>query len=157
MDIPSDRWAEGGDTVEMTKMEKVLHGLSSCGNDYGTPNICEVTECPYRKIEVSCVHSLAHDAMMLISELLKAQVPRVLTLDEVKSLPEETDVWLELSKIDGTIGTATTIAGHGEGGCCSHYDAFKYSDYNKTPYGWRLWTERPSKEQMAEAKWDDVR
>ena len=85
------------------------------------------------------------------------QAPRVLTLDEVKSLPEETDVWLELSKIDGSIGTATTIAGHGEGGCCSHYDAFKYSDYNKTPYGWRLWTGRPSKEQMAEAKWDDAR
>lgn len=70
--------------MEMTDREKVLHGLSSCGNDYGTPNICEVTECPYREIEVSCVHSLAHDAMMLITELLKAQEPRVLTLDEAK-------------------------------------------------------------------------
>lgn len=56
-------------------MEKVLHGLSSCGNDYGTPNICEVTECPYREAEAFCVHGLAHDAMMLISELLKAQEP----------------------------------------------------------------------------------
>lgn len=82
------------------------------------------------------------------------QAPRVLTLDEVKSLPEETDVWLELSKKGGTICTATTIANHGERGCCSHYDAFGYDDYNKAPYGWRLWTGRPSKEQMNNEKWD---
>lgn len=28
--------------------EKVLHGLDSCGFCDGVPNICEVTECPYR-------------------------------------------------------------------------------------------------------------
>ena len=59
----------------MIDTEKVLHGLSSCGNDYGTPNICELTECPYGKVEAFCVHNLARDAMMLISELLKAQEP----------------------------------------------------------------------------------
>lgn len=51
--------------------EKVLHGLNSCGNDYGIPNICEVTECPYREDDAWCVHELAHDAGMLISELMK--------------------------------------------------------------------------------------
>lgn len=55
--------------------EKVLHGLSSCGTDYGIQNICEVTECPYRKDKAWCVHGLAHDAEMLIAELLKAQEP----------------------------------------------------------------------------------
>ena len=59
----------------MTNMEKVLHGLSSCGNDYGIPNICEVTECPYRGTGAFCSNNLAHDANMLISELLKAQEP----------------------------------------------------------------------------------
>lgn len=113
-----------------------------------------------RKIQMLRIdHSTISDLVATVYESVVKdlrQVPRVLTLDEVKSLPEETDVWLELSKIDGAIGTATTIANHGERGCCSHYDAFEYDDYNKTPYGWRLWTERPSKEQMAEAKWDDV-
>ena len=89
----------------------------------------------------------------VIDDLREIATARLLSLDEVKLLPEETDVWLELSKIDGTIGTATTIANHGERGCCSHYDAFEYDDYNKTPYGWRLWTERPSKEQMDAEPW----
>lgn len=53
--------------------EKILHGLSSCGTDHGIPNICEVTECPYREDKAWCVHGLAHDAKMLIAELLKAQ------------------------------------------------------------------------------------
>lgn len=57
----------------MIDKEKVLHGLSSCGTDHGIPNICEVTECPYREDKAWCVHGLAHDAGMLIAELLKAQ------------------------------------------------------------------------------------
>ena len=59
----------------MADKEKVLHGLDSCGFYDGIPNICEVTECPYRGKKAYCVHELAHDAGMLISELLKAQEP----------------------------------------------------------------------------------
>ena len=55
--------------------ERVLHGLNSCGFYDGIPNICEVTECPYRDDKCGCVHELAHDAGLLISELLKAQEP----------------------------------------------------------------------------------
>lgn len=51
--------------------EKVLHGLDSCGFCDGVPNICEVTECPYRGNKGWCVHELAHDAGMLISEMMK--------------------------------------------------------------------------------------
>jgi len=51
--------------------EKVLHGLDSCGFCDGVPNICEVTECPYRGNKGWCVHELAHDAGMLISELME--------------------------------------------------------------------------------------
>lgn len=64
----------GGERM-MADLEKVLHGLSSCGNDYGIPNICEVTECPYREDKAWCVHELAYDAGILIAELLKAQKP----------------------------------------------------------------------------------
>lgn len=51
--------------------EKVLHGLNSCGFCDGVPNICEVTECPYRGNKGWCVHELAHDAGMLIGELMR--------------------------------------------------------------------------------------
>ena len=55
--------------------EKVLHGIDSCGFCDGVPNICEVTECPYRGNKGWCVHELAHDAGMLISELMEEQEP----------------------------------------------------------------------------------
>lgn len=57
----------------MVNREKVLHGLNSCGFCDGVPNICEVTECPYRGNKGWCVHELAHDAGMLISELMEEQ------------------------------------------------------------------------------------
>lgn len=55
--------------------EKVLHGIDSCGFCDGVPNICEVTECPYRGNKGWCVHELAHDAGMLISELMEEMEP----------------------------------------------------------------------------------
>ena len=117
-----------------------------------------IEEYEYKILTLRINHSTISDLVATVYESVVndlRQAPRVLTLEEVKLLPEETDVWLELSKIDGTIGTATTIANHGERGCCSHYDAFEYDSYNKTPYGWRLWTGRPSKEQMNNEKWDE--
>ena len=139
----------------MDKIEKVLHGLSSCGNDYGTPNICEVTECPYREIEVSCVHSLAHDAMMLISELLKAQEPRVMTLEEVKALSEDDLVWYEhvgINKLRPRVVYYTDYS------CIVFTDGGKWY-FELDGYGkqWRCWTAKSTEEQRKVAKWDDVR
>ena len=55
----------------MIDREKVLHGLDSCGNDDGHPDRCGRTACPYRDNGVLCTHKLAHDALLLIMELLK--------------------------------------------------------------------------------------
>lgn len=91
----------------MTNMEKVLHGLSSCGNDYGIPNICEVTECPYRGTGAFCSNNLAHDANMLISELLKAQEPcedwisRKRLKDEIQYYIDEAGWGDEVNKVLG--------------------------------------------------------
>lgn len=73
----------------MIDKEKVLHGLDSCGFHDGIPNICEVTECPYRDNKAYCVHELAHDAGMLISELLKAQEPVEVKIEQ-DTYPDET-------------------------------------------------------------------
>lgn len=55
----------------MIDKEKVLHGLDSCGNDDGHPDRCGRTACPYRDNGVLCTHKLAHDALLLIIELLE--------------------------------------------------------------------------------------
>lgn len=77
--------------------EKILHGLSSCGNDYGIPNICEVTECPYRENKAWCIHALAYDAGTLISELLKAQ-------EEVDPVKPDDDMMIYCGNCGGTVG-----------------------------------------------------
>lgn len=59
----------------MCDLDKVLHGLSSCGYCDGIPNVCGVTECPYESDKPWCTHYLARDAGELMGELLKAQEP----------------------------------------------------------------------------------
>ena len=138
----------------MIDKEKVLHGLSSCGTDIGIPNICELTECPYRGEKAGCVHRLANDAEMLIAELLKAQEPRVMTLEEVKAAAGH-DVWLELSgNIADDVMFAATIEGCGTKGLCTRYESLNYSAYGIRPYGWRCWTSRPTDEQREAVKWE---
>ena len=69
----------------MIDREKVIHGLSSCGMDYGVPNICGITECPYQDDGMFCVHHLAHDALAL----LKAQNPLACWVEE----PDRVNHW----------------------------------------------------------------
>ena len=59
----------------MADRGKVLHSLNSCGFTDGIPNICEVTDCPYREHGAWCVHELAHDAGELIGEMMKEPPP----------------------------------------------------------------------------------
>ena len=59
----------------MIDTEKVLHGLDSCGSDYGIPNICEITECPYREHKAWCVHELALEALGLIEQMMEEREP----------------------------------------------------------------------------------
>lgn len=94
----------------------------------------------------------------LIEHLLKAQEPRVLTLEEVKRLQSLKDgaVWLEMWRgavfpalpeiLLSNISYFVAIPFNG-------YRSWVENEYyNKT---WRCWSSRPTKEQMEEAKWDD--
>ena len=64
--------------------EKVLHGLDSCGFMDGIPNICDVTECPYREHLSWCSHELAHDAGLLIHELLNGNADNMISVVRCK-------------------------------------------------------------------------
>ena len=118
-------------------------------------------------------HNSITKAMMLdvIRYLLTAQQPRVLTLEEMKSLSTANDealsdmdmtfVWLE--EADGHLNiTRPTYGFNPEWG--NEYDSFyvyyigtdigsrwQSCDYGKT---WRCWTARPTDEQRKAAKWD---
>lgn len=133
----------------MTNLEKILHGLSSCGTDYGIPNICEVTECPYRENKAWCVHALACDARMLITELLKAQEPRLITnadfenkelVDSSGSIP----AWVEYRR--GEEWDEYNDEQNDEWAVIYQFN-FKSEFY-------RCWTSRPDEKRRAEIPWE---
>ena len=93
----------------MVDREKVIHGLNSCGNDDGHPDRCGRTECPYRDNGAWCTHELAHDAEVLVSELLKAQeqkpsedwISRKRLKDEIQYYIDEAGWGEEANKVLG--------------------------------------------------------
>lgn len=139
----------------MPNQERVLHGLDSCGFHDGIPNICEVTECPYRDDKCGCVHELAHDAGLLISELLKAQESRVVKMSELTA-GEPMLVWLE--DIDKEETVAGMIFDYVPGRL-----GFKLTDLASRDRiypriedyltRWRCWTSRPTDAQREATPW----
>ncbi len=92
-----------------------------------------------------------------ILELLKEQVPRLLTLEEVKHLNDLRDgaVWIEVP--GGLFPAVPEITAphvtYFVAVELHHYRGYFDNDY----YGktWRCWTARPTVEQRNEAAWDD--
>lgn len=117
--------------------EKVIKGLEcccGCGQDYG---ICE--ECPYTTNKLTCYLPVLHREAL---ELLKAQEPRVMTLEEFdahwKIPPQERPPIWEEWKIDNGKGK-WKLYGRATGG------------YGKL---WRCWTSRPTDEQREATPWE---
>lgn len=154
---------ERGDS-EMTDREKVMKGLSLCKwSNAGLyegflPEYEVCNKCPYARddFEVDeCCAELMRDAL----ELLKAQKPRVLTLEEVMALPngEETNApVVREQKVPVETWDRGTVCQW----CGARFvqetseDNWYYGveDYGKT---WRVWTALPTKEQRNEVKWDE--
>ena len=163
--------------------KKVLKGLECCSNGDMCHGHCPY-DVPGNNI-MGCTSQLARDAHALILKQQKTirefeseckdcgkktqtvfcnlrneieslrLKPRVLTLDEVKKLPEESDMFLELSKAvgDETFVTSFTVFGVGTGGIATYGLSLDYKDYQKIPYGWVLWTARPTEEQRRTVQW----
>jgi len=133
----------------MTDREKVIKGLECCilrnPDDHA-----RCSQCSYGG---NCVNRLKMDALAL----LKAQEPRVMTLEEVKAAKDD-DIYLEISTRTDEIPyiTAATLDGVGIKGVtfyCSHFD---FVAYNRRLYGWRCWAARPTDDQRKAVKWDDA-
>jgi hypothetical protein len=99
-----------------------------------------------------------------VLELLKAQEPRVLTLEEVRSKQTKAiPVWKETKSKNKALYAGWVLAyevqtGQGITGDClgmaepsGRMVWYKLSDYGKT---WRCWNKRPTEEQREAVKWN---
>lgn len=91
------------------------------------------------------------------AEALQGTLPRLLTIDQVRKLPKETDVWIEQStSSDGkTRLYACTLMSAGSAGVILNPGivGMQFDRYNWHVYGWRLWTARPNETERRAAPW----
>ena len=145
----------------MEKRERVMKGLESC---IKAIEDCECTDnCPY---ESQCWYgtdgTMYLDLMRDALELLKAQEPRVMTLEEVVkhySLPPvvlddidlQEDYLQDIEPLYFDFQVDDPWAVHWRG----YQQVMKYDDW-KASYGqkWRCWTSRPSDEQREATPWE---
>ena len=125
--------------------EKVIKALTQClrGND---TSHCD--GCPYNSKDFRCRLDLRNDAI----ELLKAQEPRVMTLEEVVTTTENTIVWYEHI---GKNMMRPRIVSYADKKTVCFTDGGVWN-YKKDGYGkrFRFWTSRPTAEQREAVKWD---
>ena len=76
---------------------------------------------------------------------------RPYTLEEVKQIAPDSDVFLERYMHSKIILTAVTITEAKNFGIGYYWDAGDYSKYNIL---WRMWPSRPSDEERKQYKWE---
>jgi hypothetical protein len=141
--------------------EKVIKGLE-CIAGY----IVFCANCKYSDVNGSgrgdrCKRDCAKDAIAL----LKAQAPKVMTLEEVDALSDDDIVWLEcLYTFDGkktatlkpAIYQSDNSSPEEDGYYCVVSSWGQSGFYHKDNYmgDWRCWTSRPTDEQREKVKWE---
>lgn len=135
-----------------TDLGNVIRGLECCilrdPDDHA-----RCSKCPY---DGNCVNRLKMDAL----ELLKAQEPRVMSLEEIEDALD-TVVWLDIPGAENLADGFSLIMAYSRKngfvlldspfGDNPSQDRFEYTDYNKT---WRCWTSRPTDEQREATPWE---
>jgi len=134
----------------MPDREKVIKGLECC-NTRSEEAGCEC--CPYFSglLSVRCVFELQRDAL----ELLKAQEPRVMTLEEVKAFDWDY-CYLEEERLPGK--EYRSVCGDYALTCitwpCVTSMRIQHGDES---YGkkWRCWSAKPTEEQRKAVSWNE--
>lgn len=143
----------------MTELDKVIAGLKCCKDMHtaGSGYAQSCIECPYKDatpdgmMGFACIRELFRKNIAL----LEAQEPRLMTLEEVKAIQPDTDVWMEVVPLHGPIKVrAYTVSGFTPGGgrlCVigggHNYPVDTYNQY------FRCWTSRPTDEQREMEPW----
>lgn len=139
--------------TEQEKREKVIRGLECCKIPFSK---CYNGGCPYFDDE-GCKAKLKREAL----ELLKAQEPRVMTLEEVKEMKRLTICAVEQrSKVikntfNAEYGGIVTLGNENflDFGLYGETNRYRRTEsgYGKT---WRCWTSRPTDEQREAIPWN---
>ena len=142
----------------MTDREKVIKGLECCKpimTQYGL-GACDA--CPYDRASIpeygicDCLFSLLTDAL----DLLKAQEPRVMTLEEIQQSLRGGDTAFLLDVEDRLLIWTLYMAYNARTNCIVLRDdtddvhVLRMEDYGVT---WRCWTARPTDEQREAEAW----
>jgi len=128
----------------MAEREKVIRGLERCAG-------IDCTGCPYQRIS-PCQNKLVADALAL----LRAQEPRVLTLEEIRSGAAEV-VWLEDADKPNVIpGIWFRLSNEGGDEAVDIHVMDGFIGARLAVYGkmWRAWTSRPTEEQRKAVPWN---
>ena len=146
----------------MIERNKVIEWLDFCiRNTDGSICNCEMSGCPYLggSDVGNCFVTLMTDALAL----LKAQEPRVMTLEEIKALPDY--VFLEDRDISHAFSIKTisrpalpqlVFVNTSDEECMGFRGPDGDTILVTSRYGvkWRCWTSRPTDAQREAAKWE---
>lgn len=113
---------------------------------------CPSADCPYSRHALMCKYVLMRDAL----DLLNAQTPRVLTLEEIRSGTVEV-VWLEDADKPNVIpGIWFRLSNEGGDEAVDIHIRDGFVGARLAVYGkmWRAWTSRPTEEQRKAVPWD---
>jgi len=141
----------------MSDREKIIKGLECClANDH--------KKCPYKSTDeginkvTPCTTYLMEDTLAVV----KAQKPRVMTLEEIDNALKM-PIWKETKRAhkdlyngwvlayDIQTGAGITGTRLGMSEPSGRVAWYKLDDYGKT---WRCWTARPTDEQREAARWE---
>ena len=135
----------------MAERKKVIEGLECCVRHFG-----ECESCPYDegRGNCGCGKQLYADALTL----LEVQEVRVMTLEEVKRLAPDNDVWIEYHELAGWTISAVTVREIDDNGMlcrlqCLTFGFDRYGCYGGDWMAWRCWTSRPTDEQREATPW----
>ena len=126
--------------IDREKQEKVIRGLECCKN----PSWEGCEDCPYYE---HC-EELARDALAL----LKAQEPRVMTLEE---LVRDNVVWLEDYDKENVVPGIYCDGHDGDRVFATKMHGYLFVKDDDYMIRWRCWTSRPTDEQREAVKWGD--
>lgn len=102
--------------------------------------------CPYKDMEDACRPRTEGKLIADALALLKAQEPRVMTIQDIRKYDKDT-MWFE-TRFDGNLIQLT------KDGIVALSFVAELHKWNEHGKSWRCWTARPTDEQRKAVKWE---
>lgn len=135
----------------MADLEKVIKGLKM--HKTGICNVLTASGkeyCPYWENNDNCMLELLNDAL----SLLKAQEPRVMTMEELSELPIDTPVFCEENNDECGWNVFYGIDEEKDVCFCGFKASADYYSLEEYGESWRCWTSRPADSERKNTPWE---